>query len=104
MHPPDVTATSWITLIAAFGVGSVMASFVGWWSAKAVAISNHRQNWINALRDDLVSYLNEIEIVHYRLTQTSRNGATTDDLDRLQDARRAALAAYRRILLRLNAI
>ena len=56
----------WIALIAALGIGLVLASVVGWWSAKAVAISNHRQNWIYALRDDILTYLKEIEVVHER--------------------------------------
>lgn len=53
-----------IALIAAIGIGSIIAAIVGWWSAKAVAISNHRQNWINALRDDLVTFLKEVDVLH----------------------------------------
>ena len=92
----------WIALITALGFGSVLAAVVGWSSAKAVAISNHRQNWINALRDDIVTYLKEIELVHEKFVLTSREGATAEDLERLQEARRAALLVHRRILLRLN--
>jgi hypothetical protein len=47
--------SGWITLLAGLGIGSVVAALVSWWSTKAVTISNHRQNWINALRDDLVT-------------------------------------------------
>ena len=95
----------WITLIAAIGIGTIIASVVGWWSAKAVAISNHRQNWINALRDDLVTYLKEIDSVHYRMNKLLKNSevpGTSDDSEKLQETRTAALLVYRRILLRLN--
>lgn len=95
---------TWIALLAGLGIGTVLASLVGWLSAKAVTISNHRQNWINALRDDLVVYLKEVEVVHYRVANISgiRDKATTEDLEKLQSARNAALLVYRRILLRLN--
>lgn len=96
---------SWLQLIAAFGFGSVIAAVVGWWSAKAVAISNHRQNWINALRDDLANFLKEIDVLHYRIGRLNGmdgNPATVDDLDKQQDARNAAMLVYRRILMRLN--
>jgi|NGEPerStandDraft_6_1074524.scaffolds.fasta_scaffold167882_2 hypothetical protein len=96
--------SGWITLLAGLGIGSVVAALVSWWSTKAVTISNHRQNWINALRDDLVTYLREIEVVHYRNARLSgaRGEPTTEDLQALQEARNAALFVYRRILLRLN--
>jgi hypothetical protein len=97
---PSATSTPWITFIAAFGIGSIMAAIVGWCSAKAVAISNHRQNWINALRDDIALYLKEIDLVHYRHAKVSHG--TADDLDNLQESRNAAMLVYRRILLRLN--
>lgn len=95
----------WGTLFTGIGLGSIIAAVVGWASAKAVTISNHRQNWINALRDDLVTYLKEIDVLHYRVAMLSgdRGGAsTTDDLEKQQDARNAALLVYRRILMRLN--
>jgi hypothetical protein len=65
---PSVPAPfSWLQLLAAFGFGSIVAALLGWFGAKAVAISNHRQNWINALRDDLVAYL--------RISRNSRTPA-----------------------------
>jgi len=97
-------APVWITLLAGLGIGSVVAACVSWWSTKAVTISNHRQNWINALRDDIVTYLKDVEVVHYRVGRLSgtRGEPTTADLEALQEARNAALFVYRRILLRLN--
>jgi len=92
---------SWLQLLAAFGFGSIVAALLGWFGAKAVAISNHRQNWINALRDDLVAYLKEVDALHFRVTKLLREG-DPQDLEKQQDARNAAMMAYRRVLMRLN--
>jgi Skp family chaperone for outer membrane proteins len=105
---PDAVLTAatnsvtWIPIIAAIGVGSIVAALVGWFSAKTVAISNNRQNWINGLRDDIAEFLKEIDLLHLRLSQMHRDGATTDDLDKKTEARAAALLLYRRIRMRLN--
>jgi hypothetical protein len=99
------TSSPWIALIAAVGIGAIVAAMVGWWSAKAVTISNHRQNWINALRDDLVTYLKEIDTMHQRMAKVwgdTGEPGTTDDLEKQQETRNAALLVYRRILMRLN--
>jgi hypothetical protein len=93
-----MSKSEWVPLFAALGIGSVIAAFVGWSSAKAVAISNHRQNWINALRDDLVEYLKQIDVLHFRMSQLR----DTDDLERQQEVRNAAMLVYRRVLMRLN--
>jgi hypothetical protein len=92
----------WIQLIAAFGIGSIVSAIVGWWSAKAVAISNHRQSWINALRDDIVAYLREIDLLHFRIAKINQGPADVTDLEKLQEARASALLVFRRIRLRLN--
>lgn len=95
----------WVTLIAALGIGSVIAAVVGWWSAKAVAISNHRQNWINTLRDDLVTFLKEVDVLHYRVAMLSSDRgppSTIEDLEKQQEARNDAMLVYRRVLMRLN--
>lgn len=67
-----------------------------------MAISNNRQNWINALREDIAAFLKEIDLLHLRLSQMHREGATTDDLDRKTEVRAATLLLYRRIRMRLN--
>jgi hypothetical protein len=92
---------SWTQLIAAFGVGSIVAAIVSRMGAKAVAISNHRQNWINALRDDIATYLKEIDLLHFRVAKMFRDG-TSDDLEKQQEVRASALLVYRRIRMRLN--
>jgi len=97
----SATLNTWISLVAAVGAGTIIASMVGWWSAKAVAISNHRQGWINALRDDLVLYLKEIDTLHDRVASLQRD-IRPESLERHQETGYAALLVYRRILLRLN--
>jgi hypothetical protein len=99
---PSVPAPfSWLQLLAAFGFGSIVAALLGWFGAKAVAISNHRQTWINALRDDLVAYLKEVDALHFRVNKLLREGDPLD-LEKQQDARNTAMMAYRRVLMRLN--
>lgn len=44
-------ATLWI------GIGAVIAAFVTGRAVKFVKLSEHRQNWINALRDDVAEYI-----------------------------------------------
>ncbi len=90
-------STSWVQLFAAFGFGSIVAALL----TKSVALSNHRQNWINALRDDIVAFLKEIDVLHFRLAMMENTGAVAE-LEKQQDARNAALLAYRRVLMRLN--
>jgi hypothetical protein len=46
-----LTATMWI------GAGAVVAAFITARNAKLVKLSEHRQNWINALRDDVSKYI-----------------------------------------------
>jgi hypothetical protein len=53
------SASTWIALFAAIGFGTVVAAVLSRWSV----ISNHRQNWINALRD-LVEYLKQVDVIH----------------------------------------
>jgi hypothetical protein len=86
-------AAAAITAIAA--IASALIS-------RKIKISEFRQAWINALREDIASYLKAVDTIHYRVGMTSKPGATTDDLNNLEDARNEAMLAYRRILLRLN--
>src|SRR5882724_8918077 len=55
------------------GIGSIIAGLISW----RIAISNHRQAWINALRDDLATYLKELEVGHYEIGKLF--SAKTDD-------------------------
>lgn len=88
---------TFIALLAAIGVGSITAALVGRW----VAISNLRQAWINALRDDLATFFKELEQIHYAIGDLQRApAAKTEKLKR--DARVAILFVYWRIVMRLN--
>jgi hypothetical protein len=95
------THLSWVQLVGTIGIGAIVAAVLGWGGIKAVAISNHRQAWINALRDDLVSFMKEVDVLRFLVPKLLRDG-DPPDLQRQQDARNAALLAYRRVLMRLN--
>jgi hypothetical protein len=101
MAAPDTgISIVWGGLAAAAitAIAAIASAFI----SRKIKISEFRQAWINALRDDIASYLRAIDTIHYRFGMTSRPGATTDDLDNFEDARNEAMLAYRRILLRLN--
>jgi hypothetical protein len=88
---------TFIALLAAIGVGSITASVVGRW----VAISNHRQAWVDALRDDLATFFKELEQIHYAIDDLRR--APAGKKEKLKrDARVAILFVYWRIVMRLN--
>jgi hypothetical protein len=96
-----VPTSTWIAILSALGFGSVVAAALSRWSV----ISNHRQNWINALRDDLVEHMKQIDAVHYIVSKgavLSGEKAIIKNTDDQQEAQNAALLVYRRILLRLN--
>lgn len=99
------TSISWVQLIAAFGIGTIIAAVFGWWGARAVAISNHRQNWINALRDDITEFLKHLDILRIvvpemmRAETLERHEASNQKKD---EARIGLLIAYRRTMMRLN--
>ena len=88
-----------LSFIAVLGIGSIVAALITW----RTAISNHRQAWINDLRDDISTYLKELEAMHYAIGNLF--SAETDDgtLEKQkQEARIAILFVYWRIVLRLN--
>jgi hypothetical protein len=68
---------------------------------RSVMISNHRQAWINALREDLAAFFTAIDVIHFRMAMLSQGGETSK-LEEQQKARNDALLAYRKILMRLN--
>jgi hypothetical protein len=86
-------AAAAITAVAA--VASALIS-------RKLKISEFRQAWIDALREEIAKYLTAIDTTRYRFGMTERPGSTAKDLDNLEDARNAAMLAYRRIVLRLN--
>jgi hypothetical protein len=86
------------TLLAALGIGSIIAAIID----RSAAISNHRQNWINELREDLATFLKEIDVLHYRMSRILEGNVTTAMIEDLeenkQEARNSAMLADRRIL------
>jgi hypothetical protein len=90
---------TFLSVVAVLGIGTIVAAIISW----KVAISNHRQAWINALRDDLATFLKDLETMHH--TIGSLLAAAIDDgtLEKQKnEARVAILFTYWRIVLRLN--
>jgi hypothetical protein len=68
---------------------------------RSVMISNHRQAWINGLRDELAAFFTAVDVMHFKVATLSQaEGAAK--LEEEQKARNDVLLAYRRILMRLN--
>lgn len=67
--------------------------------ARSAMISNHRQAWINALREDLAAFFTAIDVIHHRTPALSPDASK---LEEQQKARDDALLAYRKILMRFN--
>jgi hypothetical protein len=78
-------------------VAAVAAALI----ARSVMISNHRQAWINGLREDVASFFAAIDVIHFNMANLSRVGDASK-LEDQQEARNEALLAYRKILMRLN--
>jgi hypothetical protein len=100
---PDHALGVWglfLAVCAGIGVGSVIAAWIG----RGVSIGQHRQDWINAIRDDLVEYLRCLDILyqlHAELNdKPNRDGSEV--LTKFREARIDVLRLYRRIQLRLN--
>jgi hypothetical protein len=88
---------TFIALLAGIGVGSIIAAFINW----LVAISGFRQAWINALRDDLSTYFQELEKMHYVIGDLLRERSEANERKK-REARIVILFVYSRIVLRLN--
>jgi hypothetical protein len=73
---------------------SLIAAIAAALIARSVMVSNHRQAWINGLRDDLAAF--------FAATDISRQTADVGRPEESQKARNEALLAYRKILMRLN--
>lgn len=87
---------TFIALLAAVGVGTVISAVV----SHLVAISNHRQKWIDALRDDLADFAKSLEAMRYAFLDYTKDSQKYENQNR--EARIALLFIYQRIKLRLN--
>jgi hypothetical protein len=85
-----------IAFVAAIGVGTIVGAIV----SHLTAISNFRQAWINALRDDLAKYFKALEDLNFIITEYLKDSAKNED--RKAKARTKALVMFERIRLRLN--
>jgi hypothetical protein len=89
---------TFIALVAAIGVGTIVAALVG----HLTAISNDRQAWINALRDDLAEFFKALERLNYVISDYMKDSVQNEEKKR--EARVALLFVYERIRLRLNRV
>jgi len=55
-------------------------------------IANHRQAWINGLRDDLAEFFTSIDAIHFVMAKQS-HGGDDSNLEAQQKTRRAVLLA-----------
>jgi hypothetical protein len=67
---------------------------------RSVMISNHRQEWINGLREDLAAFFAGIDLIQFSAATLSQDETASKPEE--QKARNEALLAYRKILMRLN--
>jgi hypothetical protein len=91
-----VSLDTFIALVAAIGVGTIISAIIGHW----VAVSNHRQAWINALRDDLAGFFKALEAMRYAYIDYTQDSVKFEEKKR--QARIDVLFVYERIRLRLN--
>jgi hypothetical protein len=68
---------------------------------RSVTISNHRQTWINGLRDDLASFFAAIDVMHFNVAKRSE-AEEIGEPEEQRKARSDAALTYRKILMRLN--
>lgn len=94
----NLSLQTFIALIAAIGVGSIISAVIG----HHVAISNHRQDWINALRDDIAEFVKLLEKMAYAMRDVMRDSREEGVEQKRRDARCDLLFTYERIRLRLN--
>lgn len=79
----------------------VVAAIAAALIARSVTISNHRQAWINGLRDDLAAFFTAIDVIHFRMAMIA-HGGDVSSLEEQKKARNDVLLAHRKILMRLN--
>ncbi len=92
------TWTAILAFLAAIGAGAIIAALV----AHLTTISNFRQAWINALRDDIAEFFKSLEAMNYAAQDFMQD--SEKHTEKRQAARLAVLFLYERIRLRLNRI
>lgn len=87
---------TFVAFIAAIGVGTIISAFIG----HLVSVSNHRQAWIDALRNDIAEFFKTLEAMRYAFIDYMQDSAKYEDKKR--QTRIDLLFVYQRIRLRLN--
>lgn len=85
-----------VSLVAAFGFGTITSSLV----AHRTAISNHRQAWINDLRNDLAEYFKALQQMGDLMPLYIENSVEHEAAK--GEIRSRIFFIYERIRLRLN--
>ena len=78
-----------LSFIAVLGIGSIVAALITW----RTAISNYRQAWINDLRDDISTYLKELEAMHYAIGNLF-SAETDETLEKQKQEARIAIFSF----------
>ena len=100
------TSVSYLTATLWIAIGAVIAAFVTGRAVRFVKISEHRQNWINALRDDVAEFIADAHSVQADtkdLISLSLEPAQRDELQRRINTKKdGADTLLLKIILRLN--
>jgi hypothetical protein len=88
--------TAVLAFLTAIGAGAIIAAVV----AHLTTISNFRQAWINALRDDIAEFFKSLQTMNYAVSDYLKDSERNEEKHRV--ARVAVLFLYERIRLRLN--
>lgn len=91
---------TFVAFIAAIGLGSIIAAAIAAFVSHLTAISNFRQAWINALRDDLAEYFRALENMNHTIGLYLQDSVKYEG--QRAEARIAIFFVYERIRLRLN--
>lgn len=95
---------SWLGALATAIVAAV-AGITAAAIAHSAKISEFRQAWINALRDDIATYFKELDGVHFYVGKLLKNtdSARVEEFEQQKhEARARLMLVYYRITLRLN--
>ncbi len=88
--------TAILAFLTAIGAGAIIAAIV----AHLTTISNFRQAWINALREDLAEFFKSLDAMNYANQDFMKD--SEQNTEKRRAARLTVLFLYERIRLRLN--
>jgi len=100
----EASMASWLGALATAIVAAV-AGITAAAITHSAKISEFRQAWINALRDDVATYFKELDRIHFYVGKLHHNkdSARIEELEQQKyEARARLMLVYYRIRLRLN--